>query len=156
MNRIILFCKNELYLFTWNCTHAIELMSCKMVLKNVVACWFNLSKLLLIQLLGHYSGNEATNMIGSLTARDWKDWRIPGLCSTLFRIKEDKQVAILLTVISRRTHALLSSLLAPTKPHEKLSKQLADTLCQHFHSKPLIIAEQFHFHKWQWNEWQTF
>jgi len=98
-----------------NCTYLhviahmhIELMNCKMVLKHVVACWFNVSKLSLIQLLGHYSGNEATNMIGSLTARDWKDWRIPGSCSTLFRIKEHKQVAILLTVISRGTYCTLS------------------------------------------------
>ena len=62
-------------------------------------------------------------------------------------IKEEKQVAVLLTVIGSATYALLSSLLAPAKPRDKTFQQLAETLRQHFNPKPLIIAERFHFHK---------
>ena len=62
-------------------------------------------------------------------------------------IKEEKQVAVLLTVIGSTTYALLSSLLAPAKPRDKTLQQLTDTLRQHFDPKPLVIAERFHFHK---------
>ena len=61
-------------------------------------------------------------------------------------IKEDKQVDVLLTVIGSGTYALLSSLVAPSKPRNKTFKDLADTL-QHFDPKLLIIAERYHFYK---------
>ena len=50
-------------------------------------------------------------------------------------------------MIGSRTHALLSSLLAPTKPRDKSFKDLADTLRQHFYPKPIVIAERYHFYK---------
>ena len=62
-------------------------------------------------------------------------------------IKDDKQVAILLTVIGSNIYALLSSLLAPTKPREKSFQELSETLRHHFDPKPLVIAERFHFHR---------
>ena len=62
-------------------------------------------------------------------------------------IKEDKQVAVLLTVIGSSTYALLTSLLAPCKPREKSFAELAKTLRRHFDPKPLVIAERFHFHR---------
>ena len=62
-------------------------------------------------------------------------------------IKEDKQVAVLLTVIGSSTYALLTSLLSPYKPHEKSFAELAETLRRHFDPKPLVIAERFHFHR---------
>ena len=62
-------------------------------------------------------------------------------------IEEDKQVAVLLTVIGSSTYALLTSLLAPCKPREKSFAVLAETLRRHFDPKPLVIAERFHFHR---------
>ena len=62
-------------------------------------------------------------------------------------IEEDKQVAVLLTVIGSSTYALLTSLLAPCKPREKSFAELSETLRSHFDPKPLMIAERFHFHR---------
>ena len=59
----------------------------------------------------------------------------------------DKQVAILLSVIGGKTYALLSDLLAPTKPAEKNLKDLEEALQTHFEPKPVVIAERFQFHQ---------
>ena len=56
-------------------------------------------------------------------------------------IKDDKKVAVLLTVIGSTTYALLSSLLAPVKPGDKPFAVLSETLLRHFDPKPLVIAE---------------
>jgi len=63
------------------------------------------------------------------------------------RIKDEKQVAVLLTVIGSGTYALLSSLLVLTKPCSKSFKGLADSLRQHFDPKPIVIAERYDFYK---------
>ena len=60
-------------------------------------------------------------------------------------IKDDKQVAVLLTGIGSSTYALLSSLIAPRKPHKKSFAELTETLCHHFDPKPLVIAKSFIF-----------
>ena len=62
-------------------------------------------------------------------------------------IAEDKQVAVLSTVIGSSTYALLTSLLAPCKLHEKSFAEFSETLHRHFDPKPLVIAERFHFHR---------
>ena len=62
-------------------------------------------------------------------------------------IEEDKQVAVLLTVIGSSTYALLTSLLAPCKPREKSFAELSETLRRHFDPKTLVIAERFYFHR---------
>ena len=61
-------------------------------------------------------------------------------------IKEEKQVAILLSVTGCKTFALLQSLLSPELPKDKSFEQLAMVLKQHFEPKPVIIAQWFHFH----------
>ena len=61
--------------------------------------------------------------------------------------KDDKQVAVLLTVIGSSTYTLLSNLTVPRKPCEKSFAELSETLCRHFDPKPLVIAERFHFHR---------
>jgi len=63
------------------------------------------------------------------------------------RVKEDKQVATLLSVIGSKTYALLSDLLAPVKPAHKPMKDLKEALQTHFEPKPVVIAECFHFHR---------
>ena len=62
-------------------------------------------------------------------------------------VKEDKQVATLLSVIGGKTYALLSDLLAPTKPAEKNLKDLEEALQTHFKPKLVVIAERFQFHR---------
>ena len=95
----------------------------------------------------------ATSTIGSLTEFKPESEKIEAylehvqLFFDVNNIKDDKQVAVLLTVIGSNTYALLSNLLAPTKPREKSFEELAETLRRHFEPKPLVIAERFHFHR---------
>ena len=95
----------------------------------------------------------ATSTIGSLTEFKPESEKIEAylervqLFFDVNNIKDDKQVAVLLTVIGSSTYALLSNLLAPTKPREKSFEELAETPRRHFEPKPLVIAERFHFHR---------
>ena len=95
----------------------------------------------------------ATNTIGSLAEFKPESEKIEAYLERvqLFfdanGIKDDKKVAVLLTVIGSTTYALLSSLLAPAKPGDKPFEVLSETLLRHFDPKPLVIAERFHFHR---------
>ena len=62
-------------------------------------------------------------------------------------VAEGKQVATLLSVIGRKTYALLSDLLAPAKSADKSLKELKEALQTHFEPKPVVIAERFQFHR---------
>ena len=57
-------------------------------------------------------------------------------------IKDEKQVAVPLSVIGPKIYALLSNLLAPENPQDKSVAALSE---KHFEPKPVIIAERFHF-----------
>ena len=57
-------------------------------------------------------------------------------------VADDKRVPVTLSLIERKTYALLRSLCAPNKPSQKTFAQLC-TL------KPLVIAERFRFFKRQ-------
>ena len=59
---------------------------------------------------------------------------------------EDKKRAVFLTVIGASTYKLLSSLLAPAKPGDKLYTTLVDKLSEHFTPAPSEIVERFKFH----------
>lgn len=95
----------------------------------------------------------ASSIIGSLAEFNPENKKIGTYleCVQLFfdanGMEDDKQVAVFLTVIGTKTYALLSGLLAPTKPREKSFSDLAQTVRYHFEPQPLIIAERFHFHK---------
>ena len=65
---------------------------------------------------------------------------------TANRIAQEKQVPVFLSIIGRRNYALLSDLLAPTKPVMKSFDESKAVLMKHFESKPVIIAEMFQFH----------
>ena len=59
-----------------------------------------------------------------------------------------KKVSVLLTVIGPKVYTLLRGLLAPALPKEKTYKDLEKVLKERYESKPLVIAERFHFYKW--------
>ena len=62
-------------------------------------------------------------------------------------IKDEKQVAVFLSVIGPNNYALLCDLLIPKKPYEKSLVALFETLLVHFKLNPVIIAECFRFHQ---------
>ena len=62
-------------------------------------------------------------------------------------IKEDKQVAVMLSLMGNKTHGLLRNLVAPAKPSSLSFKTIVETLQKHLSPKPLLIAERFSFHK---------
>lgn len=62
-------------------------------------------------------------------------------------IKEEKQVAVLLSVIGSKTFVLLQSLEPSKSPTDKTFVQLVAVLTQHFEPQPVIIIQQFHFHR---------
>ena len=60
---------------------------------------------------------------------------------------DGKKLAVFLTVVGAKTYALLSNLVAPTKPADKSYPELKKVLRAHLKPKPLIIAERFRFHQ---------
>ena len=62
-------------------------------------------------------------------------------------IKDEKKVAVLLSVIEPKIYTLLRDLLAPDKPQDKSVVDLFGTLKKHYEPKPVIIAERFRFHR---------
>ena len=62
-------------------------------------------------------------------------------------IKEDKQVAVILSLMGNKTYGLLRNLSAPAKPSSLSLKTIVETLQENLSPKPLLIAERFRFHK---------
>lgn len=62
-------------------------------------------------------------------------------------IMEDKKVAMLLTVVGAKAHALLWNLLSPTKPVKKTYDKLVKTMKDHLKPKPLVVAERLKSHR---------
>ena len=60
---------------------------------------------------------------------------------------DNKKLAVFLTVVGAKTYALLSNLVAPSKPASKTYAELKEVLQTHLKPKPLIIAERFKFHQ---------
>ena len=63
------------------------------------------------------------------------------------RIKEDKQVPILLSSIGARTYSLLLDLFAPVVLGTLPFDRILEVLTSHFRPRYLVIAERFHFHR---------
>ena len=55
-------------------------------------------------------------------------------------IAENKQVAVLLSVVGPKAYALLRDLLALTKPQDKTFSKLSTTLMNHYDPKPIVIT----------------
>ena len=62
-------------------------------------------------------------------------------------VADAKKVPILLSLIGRKTNGLLHNLVSPSSPANKEYKDLVDVLKTHFKLKPIVIVEQFHFHR---------
>ncbi|KAL9954326.1 hypothetical protein ACROYT_G041847 [Oculina patagonica] len=62
-------------------------------------------------------------------------------------IKEEKQMAVILSLMGNKTYGLLRNLAAPAKPSSLSFKTIVETLEKHLSPKPLLIAERFRFHK---------
>ena len=62
-------------------------------------------------------------------------------------IKDEKQIAVFLSVVGPRTYKLIKSLVNPEKPTDKTFAQLSTILKNQLNPKPKIIAERFRFHK---------
>lgn len=58
---------------------------------------------------------------------------------------EDKQKAILLSVVGSKTYKLMSSLVAPLKPGEKSFEDLVTVVQNHHYPKPSEIVQRFKF-----------
>lgn len=70
-------------------------------------------------------------------------------------IAEEKQVAVLLSVMGASTYGLLRSLIAPDKPGGKSFDDIVRVLKEHFSPKPIVIAERFRFHNRNQQETET-
>ena len=62
-------------------------------------------------------------------------------------IKEEKQVAVILSLMGNKTYGLLRHLSAPAKPSSLSLKTIVESLQKHLSPKPLLITERFCFHK---------
>lgn len=65
-------------------------------------------------------------------------------------VAEAKQLSVFLTIIGKKTFALLRDLLAPTRPQDLSLDYVIAALQKHFEPKPLMTAECFHFGK-EWS-----
>lgn len=61
-------------------------------------------------------------------------------------VKDEKKVAVLLTVIGTKNYGIIRSLVAPQTPKEKTFDELQAVLKGHFQPEPLIIAERHRFY----------
>ena len=62
-------------------------------------------------------------------------------------VPDSRKVPLFLTVLGGSTYVLLHNLVAPNSPKDVDYSDLVTTLRAHFESKPLIIAQRFHFHR---------
>lgn len=61
-------------------------------------------------------------------------------------VKDEKQVAVFLSLIGPQAYALLRNLLTPDLPSSKTFDVLKTTLKEHYMPKPSVIGERFKFH----------
>ena len=60
---------------------------------------------------------------------------------------EKKKVAVMISVIGKKTYSVLRDLCSPVNPKEKTFEQLCELLQQHFKPKRLEVAESYRFHR---------
>ena len=59
---------------------------------------------------------------------------------------KQKKVAVMISVIGKKTYATLRNLCSPEDPKEKTSQVLCELIQQHFKPKQLEVAESYTFH----------
>ena len=62
-------------------------------------------------------------------------------------IKEDRKVAVLLTVVGVKTYETLQNLLLPACPRDNSYNKLLEVLKRHYDPQPLAIGERFRFYQ---------
>ncbi|XP_062566348.1 uncharacterized protein K02A2.6-like [Saccostrea cucullata] len=70
-------------------------------------------------------------------------------------VKNDKRVAVFLSVVGPTTYGVLKNLLQPALPKEKSFKDIVKTLTDYYMPKPLVISERFKFNKRNQREGET-
>ena len=60
---------------------------------------------------------------------------------------EKKKVAVMISVIGKKTYSVLRDLCSPVNPKDKTFQQLCELLQQHFKPKRLEVAESYRFHR---------
>ena len=70
-------------------------------------------------------------------------------------IKDDKKVAVLLTVLGTKAYSLLRTIIAPSKPAKKTYKQLVDAMKSYVEPKSIVITERFRFYRRDQKERET-
>ena len=62
-------------------------------------------------------------------------------------VEDARKSAVLLSLLGGKVYGTLRNLLSPKQPAGKSYDELKTVLKAHYEPKPIIIAEQFHFHK---------
>lgn len=62
-------------------------------------------------------------------------------------VKDEKKVAVFLSIIDPTTYGVLKKLVQPDLPKEKHYKGMVRVLLGHYMPKPLVISERFKFNK---------
>ena len=70
------------------------------------------------------------------------------------KIKDNKKVAVLLTVLGTKAYGLLLMIIASSKPTKKTYKQLVDAIKSYVEPKSIVITEHFWFHCQDQKEWE--
>ena len=70
-------------------------------------------------------------------------------------LKDNKKVAVLITIIGTKAYSLLRNILVPAKAVDKSYKELVDAMKSHLDPQPIVIAERFQFHCWNQKEGET-
>lgn len=62
-------------------------------------------------------------------------------------VKDEKKVAVLLSVIGHATYGILKNLLQPQLPKNTSFENIVGALKNYYMPKPLVISERFKFNK---------
>jgi len=70
-------------------------------------------------------------------------------------VKDEKKIAILLTVLDTKAYTLLQNVIAPAKPAKKSYQHLVYVMKLYVDPKPIAIADRFQFHRCNQKEGET-
>ena len=70
-----------------------------------------------------------------------------GASEAIIAAAEKKIVAVMISVIGKKTYSVLRDLCRPVNPKDKTFEQLSELLQQHFKPKRLEVAESYRFHR---------
>ena len=62
-------------------------------------------------------------------------------------VKNEKKVAVFLSVVGPATYGILKNLVQPALPKDKTLQEIVEALKNYYMPKPLVISERFKFNK---------